>query len=530
MDSLIKEHRAMTFEHIIREINSGVIRLPHFQRNFDWGLENAAYLFDSIFKSIPIGNAVLWQTDFIMNEERTIGGYDTPEREGSRSYILDGQQRITSTFSTLLGLETGGKDFKQLHVDLNVDPNDFSFEDIVQVIKTNTVPGNLFPIYKLWSDNAEEYLEEIDSRQQRTNARKYITLLKTSKFEVEVMTTNIVPIAVSIFHAINMGGIKLSTADVMGCILFDSEKGWYFHKETDILQAETKQRNFELGKEEQLRLASLLIFGKNDQKSIFRLKTEYVVENWPQIKRALFLAIDFLKSHYGLKGKNDLFNGSIIHLTTLFFYKNNLRNPSTLQKKKLDAFFIDSGANQRYARGTGEQIKKDALVIEKIVRNEPIIANLEMIRYRSEEEQKDILKAGYFKKLNSLKNFQRFVYLALAMKDPKSFATGIRVLSDTTEQPNQLHKHHVFPKSTYGTNADNIFNIMLLDAETNQHIGNNKPIDYLKEYEQNENFKQIMESHFIGVDELNDIANDDLEAFKRHRMVKMMTFMDGYFS
>ena len=98
-------------------------------------------------------------------------------------------------------------------------------------------------------------------------------------------------------------------------------------------------------------------------------------------------------------------------------------------------------------------------------------------------------------------------------------------------QGNTTHVHHIFPKSTHGVESDNIFNIMLLDSASNNAIGNNHPSAYLtlERFNEDAQFREILHSHFIGLDEIVDIQNNDLESFKRHRMTKIMDYISNLF-
>lgn len=528
MNTLIKERATLSFESLIRGIESGKIKIPHFQRKFTWKLTNAANLFDSIFKNIPIGNLVLWESEQALDYERNIGDIVIEDAEGVRSYILDGQQRSTTILASLNGLQIENKDFKKLYVDLNISPREYTFEKIVTVSSEAKALPSMFPIYKLWSENFQEHLLEVDSTRHKMNANEYANILSRTSFEIEKIITNETSIAVSIFHAINMGGIQLTVTDIMGCMLFDNERDWFFHEKTESLQTETKERGYELNKTLQLQIISYLLLRGAENKHIYSLSKNEVVEEWDNMRRAIFMAIDFLKNNYNLNQKKHLFRNHLLYLLSYFFYKNR-RNPSLSQKKELEKLIIYIGVTDRYGASTNNKLPKDAIRIDSIISGQPLDEEVVMTRFGTAEEQQDILLAGKFRNLNSMKRFPLFIYSVLAMKNPLSFATGMRVLSESTQRTNQAHKHHIFPKSTYGPAADSIFNIMLLDAETNMRIGNRKPSEYILEYQENEEFKTIMESHFIGEEELLAIEQDDLESFKHSRMLKIMQFMNNYF-
>lgn len=81
---------------------SGRIRLPSFQRAYRWRPSDVEDLFDSIRKSYPIGNLLLWQRP-APADRVSIGPLvlDVPEVMNAL-WVVDGQQRITSLVGALL--------------------------------------------------------------------------------------------------------------------------------------------------------------------------------------------------------------------------------------------------------------------------------------------------------------------------------------------------------------------------------------------------------------------------------------------
>jgi len=52
----------MKYEELVADIKRGYIKLPKFQRDFVWTIEQTAELLDSIIKGYPIGTFILWKT------------------------------------------------------------------------------------------------------------------------------------------------------------------------------------------------------------------------------------------------------------------------------------------------------------------------------------------------------------------------------------------------------------------------------------------------------------------------------------
>src|SRR5215207_520160 len=101
----IEEHMAVatiTIRQLLQRITDGEIRIPAFQREFVWEPDRVQYLMDSIFKGYPIGTVLFWRTKEKLSYDRDLGPFTLPEpkKEYPIDYVLDGQQRLTSIFST----------------------------------------------------------------------------------------------------------------------------------------------------------------------------------------------------------------------------------------------------------------------------------------------------------------------------------------------------------------------------------------------------------------------------------------------
>lgn len=88
---------------VLKDMQEGKIRVPILQRQFVWSADRMLKLFDSIKKGYPIGSILLWDTDERFLSRDRIGIVETKEAPpyGTISYLLDGQQRLTTLLSCL---------------------------------------------------------------------------------------------------------------------------------------------------------------------------------------------------------------------------------------------------------------------------------------------------------------------------------------------------------------------------------------------------------------------------------------------
>ena len=513
------------FSFFESRIESGEIRIPHFQRGLVWDLKKTANLLDSILKKVPFGKITFWETRAVLNEDRGVKGVILSPNGTEPSvyrYVLDGQQRITSLYRTLKANEDMHKKYRDLCVDITVDPNVLTLDSLVHVIK-NTDNPKFVPVYKIFTGTYSDFITEVNpTSNEMNNLLAYKEKLKIS-IEYDSIQTEDQEIAANIFVAINNGSSRLTETDMMADILFDGLSNWYFYPKSEELKIETANKRFEIGAKKQLQLLALISdSGDYTVSSIFKLTPSFVIPNWQKFKQAIHRTIDYIKADFKIQKSNDLFAETIFNTLFYFFYLNNA-NPNIGQRKSIHKLVIAGGLSGSYKTSTLTTVKKDMLQIEAIVKNEPIEVS-SPLRFFSLDEKQDILNMGAFKKVSNLPYFANCFLIILGMTDPKSIKNGLPIFNNSTERINFVERHHIFPKSTHGNNSDNIFNIMLLDSFSNNGIDNNHPSTYLttENFHHDADFREILKGHFIGIDEITDIERNDLESFKRHRMTKIM--------
>lgn len=90
-------------ETLLQLVREGMIRVPAFQRDLRWSERDVHRLFDSIYRGYPIGTLLFWERSASAGQV-TLGpvSVTAPEQEKA-SWVVDGQQRVTSLAASLLG-------------------------------------------------------------------------------------------------------------------------------------------------------------------------------------------------------------------------------------------------------------------------------------------------------------------------------------------------------------------------------------------------------------------------------------------
>jgi uncharacterized protein with ParB-like and HNH nuclease domain len=89
---------------LLKDIKTGRIQLPDFQRDWVWDDARVRRLLASISLAYPIGAVMMLQqsNQQAQFKPRLINGVKKPQNHSPNLLILDGQQRLTTLFMVLL--------------------------------------------------------------------------------------------------------------------------------------------------------------------------------------------------------------------------------------------------------------------------------------------------------------------------------------------------------------------------------------------------------------------------------------------
>ncbi len=102
-------------EDTLESIGRGTLRVPRFQRPFVWRPEQMLELFDSIERGYPIGSLLVWETNLPLASLSTVGDIAVPDPPSGVpvSFLLDGYQRLSALFGTLMRSATAPRTAEQ---------------------------------------------------------------------------------------------------------------------------------------------------------------------------------------------------------------------------------------------------------------------------------------------------------------------------------------------------------------------------------------------------------------------------------
>ena len=117
---------------LIEDIDMGKIGLPELQRPFVWPNVNVRDLFDSLYRGYPAGFLLFWKTG-AEGGLKSIG--TSPKQSVPELAIVDGQQRLTSLYAVVKGMEVLRSNFKRERIQIAFNPLSGRFDVADAAIK-----------------------------------------------------------------------------------------------------------------------------------------------------------------------------------------------------------------------------------------------------------------------------------------------------------------------------------------------------------------------------------------------------------
>ncbi|MDR1854162.1 MAG: DUF262 domain-containing protein [Azoarcus sp.] len=230
MAGMLYKHVNYKLENLILDIESGKLGLPDLQRPFVWPNTKIRDLFDSMMKGYPIGFLMLWDSPDDPDKSKQIGS-DNKEFESPKYLIIDGQQRLTSLFAVMRGIEVKDSKFKKKRINISFNPVTRSFRvgdsatnraaewiyDISEVFKNKNkiraYINGIIDTIKLSRTKVGGVLDDAEEEKISTNITDLISLTEYIVPTLEISDNTDEESISDIFVRVNSGGEKLNEND-----------------------------------------------------------------------------------------------------------------------------------------------------------------------------------------------------------------------------------------------------------------------------------------------------------------------------
>nr|WP_294922885.1 DUF262 domain-containing protein [uncultured Flavobacterium sp.] len=361
MSNLQINTRVRRLFHYLEDFERGIIRIPAFQRDFEWKLDKKVKLFDSIKNGYPIGSILFWRPDFsnlddFRNfESEKIGSYYLKERSIDYFYILDGYQRLSTLFGCLVN--PNKTNLKRDNIEWRIEFDlVFNLEtDKIGLSTKKNKEVHEVELYKFvdgiefYNFQTELFKLNLDERTVDIYLERYKDFsLKLSSYDIPSidMIGGSTEEAVDIFTRLNSEGAKITSDWKVSALSFNKFKNFRLGTEIDNLINDLKIYNFHKISRKLIfqcitNSFGIVYFDKSSQEDNRKIERLAKDENFVEISRksldAILKAVQFLYNELYVYNSNLLpYNSQLIFITDFF---NKIENPSLKQLESLKKWF-----------------------------------------------------------------------------------------------------------------------------------------------------------------------------------------------
>lgn len=551
-------------------INKGAIQLPDFQRGWVWEDGRIKALIASITNNYPVGAAMFLEygNDNIRFKYRVIEGVTATDVIPTE-LILDGQQRLTSIYSSLYSrnavhtrTDKGKKIFRYYYIDIKkaCDPNCDRVDAIFSVPETRIITSNFGRDIELdLSDRTKEFENKmfplnliLDFLEEQNWQNEYYAfynynqeiikeftefnkkiIMQTLQYKIPVISLGKdtpKEAVCQVFENVNTGGVSLTVFELVTAIFamddFELRKDWeerkakYFDGDllscitaTDFLTACTLLSTYKKGGTVSCKKKDVLNLSLKDYNNFADALSEGFVE-----------AEKILQEERVFSNKDLPYSTQLIPLAALCtLLSNGNRIKVTNIKNKIRQWYWCGVFGELYGGANETRYVNDVVGVMNWIENNGNVPKT--------------IQESYFNptRLLTLQSRQSAAYkgiMALILKNHcKDFISG-REMDFTVYKSENIDIHHIFPRSYCEKNNlskekwNSVVNKTPISYSTNREIGGVAPSEYLKKIEEKgqvdyNSLNDYLQTHLIDVSAAR--SND----FEKHIVLRAKLLLDA---
>ena len=555
-------------------------QLPDFQRGWVWDDERIKNLLISISFSYPIGSIMTLQTGNpnVRFAPRPVEGITNLNHIEPERLILDGQQRLTSLFQSLIlkgpvkTRDSRGKEiFRHYYINIDkiIDPDLDREEAIISVPENKIVKGLGNRILADYSDTAKEceagmlpvnlilhpaellaWQTHYFSSPNKINERllKWGRLLgeifpRFQNYQIPViMLRKQTPkeAVCQVFENVNTGGVSLTVFELLTASFaadnFELRKDWEDKKEeltstsnifnkilsdissTDLLQTISLLTTY---KRRKLKPTAAVSCKRRD---ILKLTLDDYISWGDKAVDGFIEAAKFLQEQNVYSSRDLPYGSQLIPLSAIFVelggegHNLNVRN-------KIARWYWCGVLGELYGGGSETRFARDLP---------------EVIAWINGEQEPSTIRDANFasERLYSLRTRNSAAYkglhVLLMKAGGRDFISGVSI-DIQTYYGDHIDIHHIFPRSYCDKKKiekklyDSIVNKTPLSYRTNRIIGGSAPSLYLEKIESQrkitkDELDNLLRTHLIDI---NSIRSDDFNTFFEDRRNRLIQIIEG---
>jgi len=513
----LPETQSLTYASLINDIEKGILKIPQFQRDFVWTKVKAAKLLDSIVKGYPIGTFIFWKTKEPLRSIRNLGNATLPKTPAGDyiQYVLDGQQRLTSLFAILKGLQIQRENRVDNFSDIFIDLSATEDQDIVITDISEKKDSDVVKIVDLINGDLT-FLANFP-KQYHAALSEYKKRIESYAFPAILIREATIDVATEIFTRINVTGKPLSVFEIMVAKTFDDKKNFDLAEKYDELISRLRSVDYEtISEATVMQTVSIIIKKECQKKVILTLNKAKFIKTWPLAIDAIEKTVDYFRDFYRIPVSKLLPYNALIIPFSYFFY-HHPKKPSGEVQKYLQDFFWRISLSGRYSHSLETRIAQDIKKIDFIIKGK-----LPTYEYPVDLSPEFVGENGRF---SAGRSYIKAILCIFAYRQPKSFSDNsiVRINNDWLKQANSKNYHHFFPKAYLKKKnyqdfyVNHIANITIVDELLNKgEIGQKAPAVYMKKFKKdNQVLTKTMKTHLINLDSYGVWDNDYEEFYSK---------------
>lgn len=224
--SYYSEPHIQFLSQLLAEIARGELLIPRFQRPFVWRPQQQLDLLNSIRQGIPIGAIMVWRTAVSqISCYDTLGPFALQRRDisGTKDYLLDGVQRLSTLFGALNSPSNSAHDYKEEFEDedsgeppervvFDLQWHEFYFLKSEEIPQPSQLPLSILldsvALLRFQRSLSHEFFEEADTMIAESD--RLAAAFRQYKIPIIPIATDDLGLATLTFQRVNSQGQKMS--------------------------------------------------------------------------------------------------------------------------------------------------------------------------------------------------------------------------------------------------------------------------------------------------------------------------------
>lgn len=468
---------------LIKDIRSGDLILPEFQRGYVWDRNQVRSYLNSLYRGYPTGSFLIWKTP----TPPKVRGEIASEESKAYRLILDGQQRLTSIFVLVEGEAPPFYEGEKLYFDIhfNVLKEEFAYykkitmhENLEWIPVTAFFKQGLAPfVQSRPAASRDFYFANFDKLSRLDQIKNYLYYLKE-------LTELDMDRVVEVFNLVNSSGTRLSKSDLALahiCSLWPEAR-----EEFRAAQGAHQKENFWFDLSFYTRCTTIVSTGSALYEPLYKTPIDDVRDAWPKVTHALDYVLNVLRGDAYIDSADTFPSATVIIPLIAYLARTGRTHFDTEADKR--SFVHWMYAAMMWGRYSGSSETKLQEDIEALKADDPpaqLRENLIRDRGRIKVEAKDLESAGV------TSPFFPMTYVVARSRNAVDWFSGVALYQKAIGKSFGLEIHHIFPqgllyKSGYDTAnpahkrlVNEIANLAFLTKQANLGIAMKKPSVYL---------------------------------------------------